>query len=94
MNEAAERSAAAYIDKIVREARAQERANIVSDLIEWSTPVGESPEEDTLRLVIARIQRNDCQGHATCAAPTHVHGCFADKGDCDDPGDHEIRRQP
>lgn len=34
-----------------------ERARIIADLREWSRPLGNSPEEDTLRLVIARIER-------------------------------------
>ncbi|MCK2024590.1 ead/Ea22-like family protein [Microbacterium sp. kSW2-24] len=34
-----------------------ERARIIADLREWSRPLGNSPEEETLRLVIARIER-------------------------------------
>ncbi|MBM4653839.1 hypothetical protein GS462_26490 [Rhodococcus hoagii] len=29
-----------------------------------------------------------CTGAGDCEASPHVHGCFADIGDCDDPGDH------
>ncbi len=31
-----------------------------------------------------------CTGAGTCNAPTHVHGCFADRDGsrCDDPADH------
>lgn len=34
-----------------------ERARIIADLREWSRPLGHSPEEETLRLVIDRIER-------------------------------------
>lgn len=34
-----------------------ERARIIADLREWSRPLGNSPEEETLRLVIERIER-------------------------------------
>jgi hypothetical protein len=34
-----------------------ERARIIADLREWSRPLGNSPEEETLRLVIDRIER-------------------------------------
>jgi hypothetical protein len=34
-----------------------ERARIIADLREWARPLGNSPEEDTLRLVIERIER-------------------------------------
>lgn len=33
-----------------------ERARIIADLREWSRPLGNSPEEETLRLVIDRIE--------------------------------------
>ncbi|NKR52956.1 hypothetical protein GS481_02355 [Rhodococcus hoagii] len=29
-----------------------------------------------------------CTGAGDCEASPHEHGCFADTGDCDDPGDH------
>lgn len=29
-----------------------------------------------------------CGGGAECDAPLHVHGCFADLGNCDRPGEH------
>lgn len=35
----------------------------------------------------------ECQGHGACDAPLHVHGCFADDGDCDSPGEHETTRK-
>jgi hypothetical protein len=34
-----------------------ERARIIADLRKWAGPLGNSPEEDTLRLVIGRIER-------------------------------------
>lgn len=34
-----------------------ERERIIADLREWSRPLGSSPEEETLRLVIERIER-------------------------------------
>lgn len=30
-----------------------------------------------------------CTGAADCPAIRHTHGCFADYGNCDDPGEHE-----
>lgn len=30
----------------------------------------------------------DCKGSHMCASQPHVHGCWADEGDCDDPGEH------
>lgn len=35
-----------------------ERARIIADLREWARPLGNSPEEETLRLVIDRIERS------------------------------------
>jgi hypothetical protein len=32
-----------------------------------------------------------CTGSGLCRAKTHVHGCFADTGNCDDPSDHAAR---
>lgn len=29
-----------------------------------------------------------CGGSSTCTAHRHVHGCFADKGNCDHPTEH------
>ncbi len=37
------------------EARAAERAAIIADLRQWSRPLGQSPEDDVMRLVIERI---------------------------------------
>lgn len=34
-----------------------------------------------------------CQGHDTCPAETHEHGCFADVGNCDHPEEHEPTEQ-
>lgn len=34
-----------------------ERERIIADLREWSRPLGNSPAEETLRLVIERIER-------------------------------------
>lgn len=30
----------------------------------------------------------ECDGSRTCLAKTHIHGCFADAGDCDSPGEY------
>lgn len=30
----------------------------------------------------------ECDGGPYCAAVRHVHGCFADKGNCDHPSEH------
>lgn len=29
-----------------------------------------------------------CDGSLYCEAETHIHGCFADFGKCDDPNEH------
>ena len=29
-----------------------------------------------------------CDGSSECRAETHVHGCFADFGRCDEPNEH------
>jgi len=29
-----------------------------------------------------------CDGSRECEAEVHVHGCFADEGDCDEPAEH------
>ena len=29
-----------------------------------------------------------CMGGAGCTAPVHLHGCFADRGDCNSPDEH------
>ena len=29
-----------------------------------------------------------CDGSGTCIASPHIHGCFADFGDCDDASEH------
>ena len=29
-----------------------------------------------------------CDGSSGCTAQTHIHGCFADQGNCDEPGEH------
>ncbi|OQQ23344.1 hypothetical protein A6411_23835 [Prescottella equi] len=29
-----------------------------------------------------------CTGAGDCEASPHIHGCFADKGDCEEPGEH------
>lgn len=31
---------------------------------------------------------NVCVGDFDCSASTHIHGCFADYGDCDSPNEH------
>lgn len=41
---------------------AVERARIIADLREWSRPLGNSPEEEILRLVIERIERAAVRG--------------------------------
>jgi hypothetical protein len=33
-----------------------------------------------------------CDGSAACDAAEHVHGCFADKGTCDQPLEHAAGR--
>lgn len=30
----------------------------------------------------------ECDGSPACKADRHVHGCFADRGDCDHPSEH------
>lgn len=34
-----------------------------------------------------------CTGASDCLASQHVHGCYADRGDCDNPSDHGRRLQ-
>lgn len=34
----------------------------------------------------------DCTGAGDCPEPWHVHGCYADDGQCDDPKDHHENR--
>lgn len=29
-----------------------------------------------------------CDGSRDCGADTHIHGCFADEGNCDEPLEH------
>lgn len=29
-----------------------------------------------------------CDGSRYCTAETHIHGCFADEGNCDEPAEH------
>lgn len=29
-----------------------------------------------------------CDGSSECKAEEHVHGCFADEGNCDEPAEH------
>jgi hypothetical protein len=29
-----------------------------------------------------------CDGSGNCTATKHIHGCFADRGNCDTPGEH------
>ncbi len=29
-----------------------------------------------------------CNGAIRCQADTHIHGCFRDQGNCDDPDQH------
>lgn len=31
---------------------------------------------------------DECNGGSDCAAAVHIHGCFADYGSCDTPGEH------
>lgn len=36
-----------------------------------------------------------CSGSGTCSARLHVHGCYADEGECDEPGEHaELKSAP
>lgn len=30
----------------------------------------------------------ECTGAWSCTASPHIHGCYADRGDCDRPGEH------
>lgn len=55
----------------------------------WQTPDGfrwvvEWDDQDK-RPVWSLVE---CQGHATCKAALHEHGCFADLGRCDHPEEH------
>jgi hypothetical protein len=29
-----------------------------------------------------------CDGSSACKAETHIHGCYADAGNCDEPGEY------
>ncbi len=47
----------------------------------------------TLRALAAAtapgmVQPVECDGSPHCSATRHVHGCYADTGNCDDPSDH------
>lgn len=35
-----------------------------------------------------------CSGAITCTAPLHIHGCYADTGNCNNPDDHYRRGVP
>lgn len=35
-----------------------------------------------------RIVDDGCDGSIYCAAKRHVHGCFADQGNCDEPNEY------
>lgn len=32
----------------------------------------------------------ECTGAGDCTASPHMHGCYADRGDCDRPGEHVV----
>lgn len=36
----------------------------------------------------------ECTGAGNCDAPQHIHGCFADLGNCEHPEDHPTSDQP
>lgn len=36
----------------------------------------------------------NCTGDRNCAAPIHIHGCFADRGNCDNQADHHENFAP
>ena len=31
---------------------------------------------------------SSCSGSRECEAEVHIHGCFADEGNCDEPDEH------
>ena len=37
------------------------------------------------------VARRDCTGAHDCPSTVHVHGCYADRGRCDSPTEHNGR---
>lgn len=37
------------------------------------------------------VETIECDGAAACDAQEHVHGCFSDFGNCDEPSEHLCR---
>lgn len=37
--------------------------------------------------------RRECDGSSECRAKRHLHGCFADRGNCDHPNEHAAVRR-
>lgn len=35
------------------------------------------------------VEPGRCTGAGSCRAEFHAHGCFADRGNCDDPQEHQ-----
>lgn len=76
-----------------------------TDLVDRGGPTEAHWQErrgDVLRVLAAlglaepeRAQEDEfapgeCQGHPECDVPVHVHGCFADVGNCDEPDEHPL----
>lgn len=56
----------------------------------WTvTDEGWIPNPPPDSAVASAAQASNCDGSASCRAQTHVHGCFADRGGCDDSDAHD-----
>lgn len=54
------------------------------DHVEWN-------EDGDERVPMVEPITDACRGDSECPVMIHVHGCFADTGNCDDPDDHSPR---
>lgn len=70
----------------------RERDWALEVVVEWC---GGTAEEAlaAARTEIARdlpMDLGPCTGDGDCSASPHIHGCYADRGDCDRPGEHGV----
>lgn len=45
----------------------------------------------TSEIIASTPTDSTCSGASNCAAKVHVHGCYADRGNCDAPTEHIAR---
>ncbi|WIB65807.1 hypothetical protein [Curtobacterium sp. MCBD17_040] len=43
---------------------------------------------------IEALRQLACDGSGHCRSPLHVHGCYADDGNCEEPREHALLSQP